>query len=280
MKRVLVTGGAGFIGSHLCTKLVQKGYEVTCFDNFVTGSVSNINDLTRNTNFSLVDNGGEFDEIYHLASPTDPASVNSNREMTVDINTNGTRKFIERAEKFLFVSSVKVHGNCPRVQPYIHGKKEGERICKEYGAKIARLASVYGPNMAYNDSRVVPTFIRRCLNNEPISFWNGGLQVDSFCYVNDIVDALILFMESNETGVVEFGFPTGVSILELGKMIHYLTNSNSQTITHENVLVVDECHKVVDISAAREMFEWQPRVGLTEGLTKTIGHMSRIRKEN
>ena len=181
-----------------------------------------------------------------------------------------------KGAKLLFASSVKVLGDCPRVQPYIIGKREGEKLCLENGFKIARLGSVYGPNMRVDDSRVIPVFITKTLRNETISVWNGGRQLDSFCYVDDIVKGLAKFMDSEHSGVIELGNPVPTSIITLAEIILSINGSKSTVVTNENVLVVDECHKVPDISLARNYLRWQPETSLRVGITKTIEYYKEI----
>jgi nucleoside-diphosphate-sugar epimerase len=281
MKKILVTGGAGFIGSNLCRTLLDRGNYVFCADNLVTGSLKNVENLSDRFWFLPGDIDDipdlNYDRIYHLASPTDPNAVNENRGMTRSVNSTGTEKLFEMARcPFLFVSSVKVLGDCPRVSDYIWGKKQGERICTEHGAKIARLASVYGPGMAVNDGRVIPVFITKTLRGEPISLWNGGAQIDSFCHVFDIVNGLIAFMESNITGMLEFGAPKGISIADLSKLILNIIGKKVQIKTDENILVVDECHKVVDISKVKNLLGWEPKIQLEDGLEHTIDYYRRV----
>ncbi len=275
---ILVTGGAGFIGSHLCKRLVEMGDVVFCYDNFITGNTKNLNGIKDSANFHYITDtqSVKFDEIYHLASPTDPESVRRNPMMTETTNSELTKKLLDLGVKLLFTSSVKVLGECDRVQNYIIGKNEGERLCLAAGAKVARMANVYGDKMAYTDSRVVPTFIRNGLSDRPISVWNGGSQIDSLCYVEDIVDALVRFMKSDHTGVIELGSPEGVSIRHLAYLVKYLLGSNSPIHFHENILVVKECHKVVDIDRACELLGWEPKIDLIEGLKRTIAY---FRKE-
>jgi len=282
---ILVTGGAGFIGSHLCDTLIKQGHKVFCIDNMVTGSYKNIQHLLKNYNFILkegdvelidqvLQQNSEIRQIYHLASPTAPDDINKNKDMTRRVNSTGTCKLISLAEriraKLLFVSSVKVCGECPRVRDYIFGKRMGEELTINSYGKVARLASVYGPNMSVTDSRVIPVFITKTLRKEPISLWNGGSQIDSFCYVDDIVRGLISFMNSQEIGVIEFGAPEGISIKNLAEKIMNQITSDIVVKTDENVLVVDECHKVVDISKAKTLLGWIPAISLEEGLNRTI----------
>jgi nucleoside-diphosphate-sugar epimerase len=285
---VLVTGGAGFLGSHLCEALVAhpEVTKVLCIDNLVTGSWENVDHLIDTGKFRIFEGDaleaadvdynflGGLDRIYHLASPTAPDAIRKNGEMTKRVNGLTTCELLRLAgykkARMLFVSSVKVHGECPRVSDYISGKRVGEELCLQAGAKIARLANAYGPRMAVNDSRVVPTFITRLLMGQEISLWNGGQQLDSFCYVSDIVRALITFMESPRTGVLEFGAPDGISIANLAQLITKLIGVHPEVRTTEEVLVSAECHKVVDISKATAALGWTPLVTLGEGLKETI----------
>lgn len=287
----IVTGGAGFIGSHLCDALIQKGDRVVCVDNRSTGQIENVERLMKHERFVFLNLnvsemvasgnnqyhclmvGQKLDGIFHLASPTAPNDVQRLQDETIAVNDAATERLIRFAKangaKFLFASSVKVHGDCPRVQPYIKGKRAGEKVCLENNVKVARLASVYGPRMRVDDSRVIPVFINKALRNETLSLWNGGAQLDSFCYVTDIVNALIRFMESEHYGVIEFGSPTAISIMELARVVLSQNGSTSGIMTSENILVVDECHKVPDISVAQNYLRWKPEISLQEGIAKT-----------
>lgn len=280
--KALVTGGAGFLGSHLIDSLLERGDEVVCMDNFSTGSLSNIEHHRGNPRFSIVMYPENVDAVFHLASPAAPADIQAYPESTYFVNTRGTEVFIDLARscnaKFLFVSTMKVYGDCERVDSYIKGKRAGEKLTVESGGKVARLASVYGPRMAVNDSRVIPAFIKKALANEPLSVWNGGSQIDSFCYVSDIVRALITFMDSNRTGVVEFGNPEGISIIDLAELIIRLTGSRSEITTHETVTVVQQCHNLPDLSRAGLYFGWSPKVSLVEGLEMMIRSYETRRK--
>lgn len=294
----ICTGGAGFIGSHLCDALIERGDSVICVDNRSTGQIENVAHLMGHRNFmflnlnvaAICSNGNDvfkcfitdkkIDGIFHLASPTAPKDVQRLPYETVAINDYATQRLIEFAKKnnakFLFASSVKVLGDCPRVQPYIKGKREGERLCLENNLKVARLGSVYGPRMRVDDSRVIPVFINKSLRNETLSLWNGGAQLDSFCYVTDIVKGLIRFMESEHYGVIEFGSPAPTSIIELARVILSQNGSTSDIITSENILVVDECHKVPDISVAQNYLRWKPEISLQEGIAKTTQYYKNL----
>lgn len=272
--RILVTGGAGFLGSHLCESLVDRGDHVTCFDNLTSGSINNIAHL-EGPNFELtkVINAGErFDQIYHLASPAAPAMIQKYPDMTEYVNHGGTRILLNNvaSNKFLFVSTVKVHGDCERVQPYITGKRGGESICLARGLKVARLANSYGPRMALDDSRVIPTFIRRALLGEPLSLWNGGEQTDSFCYVSDVIRGLIAFMDSKEKGVIEFGAKEGIKIKDLAALITGLCGGDPVPFLTESIPVSDDCHQLANLTRAKTLLGWEPYISITKGLTLTI----------
>jgi len=302
---ILVSGGAGFIGSHLCERLLSDGHFVRCIDDLSTGDLSNIGHLFDYPGFRFSNAGVEScgwhdaDAVFHLASPAAPGDINRLPVETLKANVEGTAHLMRsvRTSKFMFLSSMKVLGDCPRVAPYIHGKRYGEYLCLDSGAKVARLASVYGPRMRLDDSRVIPVFINKALAGEPLSVWNGGRQLDSFCYIDDMIEALVRFMDSDETGLIEFGHPEPVSIIDLAKLIIELSGpscmrlytssgwsrvspKDSEILTNENVLVVDECHKVPDLSAAKEKFGWSPQISLREGLERTIRYVAEKNQKN
>ena len=283
--RYYVTGGCGFIGSNLCKVLLAKGHSVACTDNLITGRFKNIKDLLFNPKFSftLCDASkipmDRYDGIFHLASPAAPGDISRFTKETVEVNNKATRHLLDYCNKYeaklLFVSTMKVYGDCERVDAYIKGKREGEGICGSPNGiqtKIARLASVFGPNMRPDDSRVIPVFITKALKGEPVSLWNGGSQIDSFCYVTDIVKALIDFMESDHTGVIEFGNPNGISIANLAKGILSLTKSKSEIQTNEKIMVVDECHRIPNLERAFLDLKWVPEINLEAGLVETIAY--------
>jgi dTDP-glucose 4,6-dehydratase len=275
--KYLVCGGAGFLGSHLCDALLKRGDVVVAIDNLLTGSVDNIKHLLAETRFALLVEDvmtcdlPAADGIFHLASPAAPQKIMEYPEQTIDVNGRGTERLQEHAvytgAKFLYVSSMKVHGNCGRVQAYIEAKRAGEDAT--WAGKIARLASVYGPRMALDDSRVIPQFIMRALKNEPLVLWNGGVQRDSFCYVDDIVDFLLKYMDSDSSETLEAGDPLGITIRELAGIIVSLTGSKSQ-FEYRTVEVSQNCHAMPDIGLAMECLGWRPSTDLREGLAKTI----------
>lgn len=281
MSIYMVVGGAGFIGSHLCRSLIGMGHVVFCVDNLLTGSMKNFEDIALDGKLNFIwhtrfegDIVSNLDGIFYLASPTDPAAVKSYPLETLCSNGIDMYKYMwiamQRNMKFMFISSVKIHGNCPRMTSYIVGKRYGEMLCDALGGKVARLANCYGPAMAMNDSRVIPTFIDRALKDEPLELWQGGRQIDSFCYVSDIVQGLIAFMESDCKGIMEFGAKEGISILDLADTVCSLTGSKSGYVTRGDIPVADECHKVADLKRARDELGWEPKVGIIEGLQTTI----------
>jgi nucleoside-diphosphate-sugar epimerase len=284
--KYLVTGGAGFLGSNLCHELFRRGHQVLCVDNLMTGWQSNLDGLFGNSHFSFIKASAEeiyrpeIDGIFHLASCAAPTDIQRYEKFVYFANKNATQTLFENywsvGSKFLFTSTMKIHGDCDRVDAYIRGKRAGEKICSENSAKVARLASVYGPRMSVTDSRVIPVFITRALRKLPLSVWNGGAQLDSFCYVDDIVRALIDFMESDHTGTIELGSPLAISIMDLARIILELTKSNSVILTHESIPVINECHRVPDLIDAHEFLHWKPVINLREGLKKTIDY---FRKE-
>ena len=206
-----------------------------------------------------------------MASPTAPEDSNKYSEMTVTVNSKATEALLKMDKPLLFTSSMKVYDFCPRMVAYIEGKQLGEALCLKHFAKIARLASVYGPRMRNGDSRVIPNFISKAFKNETLSAWNGGEQFDSFCYVSDIVSGLYTFMtQVSKRGVFEFGNPRGVKIIDLAKMIIQLTGSKSKIKTTERQIVTDGCHFMPNITGAREILQWKPTIGLEDGLRLTI----------
>ena len=279
---ILVTGGAGFLGSHLCDALINDGDRVFCIDNMLTGSSYNIHHLWNHPNFYAMYTDiskvgilsfGRLHQIYHLASPAAPVDIQENPVATMDVNGPGTEFLLRLASqydaKLLFVSTVKVHGECDRVNAYIQGKRHGESACLANNAKIARLANCYGPRMALTDSRVIPTFITQVLAKQPISLWNGGTQTDSFLYVTDAVRALRLLMNSDVTGAVEFGALEPTTIIDLANLIMEVCGIIVERHTN-SVPVSAECHKVADTTKALELLNWSPSIQLRSGLELTI----------
>jgi nucleoside-diphosphate-sugar epimerase len=305
--RYLVAGGMGFLGSNLCGALMTQGHEVKCIDSGVIGNEANISKLIGRPQFDFEYydvchkfDCGHVDGIFHLASPTAPAETYKHSAMTLEVNSKATLQLIEMAEKydakFLFASSIKVNDRQTFGSTYIQGKILGEKFCTESGfAKVARMGNVYGPNMALDDSRVIPTFIRNTITGKPLNVWGDGKQIDSFCYVSDIVKALMRFMESEHTGVMELGSPHGITIHDLACTVMATNNVDLPIIFDQpggaSVVVCNnsafsnnrtsqalaaKTRKVPNISIAQNYLRWVPEVALQEGITKTTEYYKEI----
>lgn len=306
MSKIIVTGGAGFIGSHLCAELLEKGNEVICIDNLITGSLDNIEELKKNPNFSFRDMDAseplpldiEADEIYHLASPASPnakskKSYQSLPFETMRINSKGTWNLcdfaLKKVAKFLYASTSEVYGD-PLEHPqkesyngnvsttgirsvYDEAKRFGETITsafvrtKDLNAKIVRIFNTYGPKMALDDGRVVMVFTKSALKNEPIPVYGEGEQTRSFCFVTDMVSGLISAMEKGEKGeIYNLGNPEELKIFDLAEKIIKLTDSLSKIEMVEDLPEDDPQKRKPDISKARKALGWEPKVSLEEGL--------------
>jgi len=241
--RTLVTGGAGFLGSHLCDKLIEKGYEVICMDNYDTGREKNVTHLFDHERFQMInwdivkplnDYEIEADQIYNLACPAAPGDYNRDPEATLQANTIGVQNMLNLAKELdcpiLQTSTVRVlDENVNGNNPYINGKREAEKILSGYPkAKIARLNSTFGPRMRPGDSRVIPSFMVKALAGEDLEVYDN--KIDRFCYVGDMIDDIVRFMDSNKYGIQELGHPYEISILELAKLIVTITNSRSKIV--------------------------------------------------
>ncbi len=311
MKRILITGGAGFIGSHLCERLLNEGNEVLCLDNFFTGSKQNILHLLSNPNFELIRHDivfpyyAEVDEIYNFASPASPVHYQFNAIKTLKTSLIGSINMLGLAKrvkaKILQASTSEVYGD-PLVHPqkedyygnvnpigpracYDEGKRAAETVFFDYHRqngvkiKIIRIFNTYGPRMHPNDGRVVSNFIIQALQNKPITVYGDGSQTRSFQYIDDLVEATIRMMNTpdNFTGPVNIGNPEEITILQLAQKIIELTNSKSKIIflaLPEN----DPKKRKPDISLAKEKLNWEPRVSLEQGLLKTIEYFDNILK--
>lgn len=311
-KKILVTGGAGFIGSNLCATLIDKRFTITCLDNFSTSSERNIQDLIKNENFilkkgdvcdtNLIDslNNEKFDEIYHLASPASVTYITDHPIEAALANSLGTKNLLNLAylqkSKFLFASSSEAYGD-PKTHPqeesywgnvnsvgvrsgYDEGKRFGEALCMAYhrekgvDTKIVRIFNTYGPNSSPNDSRVIPQFVVEALKGEDITVHGDGTHTRSFCYVADMVEGLIKMMASEETGPINLGNPKELTILEVAKFILKMTNSSSK-ITFVQRPPDDPSRRKPDISLALKKLGWEPRVELEEGIAKTIDYFKK-----
>jgi len=308
-KRILVTGGAGFIGSHLCERLLKEGAEVLCVDNFYTGRRANIAHLISNPFFEVLRHDicfplyVEVDEIYNLACPASPVHYQCDPVQTAKtsvhgaINTLGLAKRINA--KILQASTSEVYGN-PEVHPqdesywgnvnpigirscYDEGKRCAETLFFDYHRqnnveiKVARIFNTYGPRMHPNDGRVVSNFIMQALKDENITIYGDGSQTRSFCYVDDLVDGLIRLMGSPEdcTGPINLGNPNEITVLGLAEKIIELTNSCSQ-ITFETLPQDDPQRRQPNIDLAKEVLAWRPAIKLEDGLSRTIEYFTNI----
>lgn len=300
MKKILVAGGAGFIGSHLCRRLLDEGNYVICVDNFLTGSEEN---LVNHKNFEFINHDIldpldiRVDEIYNLACPASPKQYFKYPIYTTKVSVLGTLNLLELADKykakFLQASTSEVYGD-PLIHPqsenyfgnvnpigpracYDEGKRCAETLCSDFirekslDVKIVRIFNTYGPRMRKDDGRVVSNFIVQALRNNDITIYGNGTQTRSFCYIDDLVDGLIKMMNSNEKGPINLGNPEEYTILEFAKKVIKLTNSKSKIIFLDP-LEDDPKVRKPDITKAREKLNWEPRITLEEGLMKTINY--------
>ncbi|PIR05249.1 MAG: NAD-dependent dehydratase [Candidatus Liptonbacteria bacterium CG11_big_fil_rev_8_21_14_0_20_35_14] len=301
-KTILVTGGAGFIGSHLCEKLLGGGNKVLCLDNFFTGSKNNVVHLLGNKNFSIIKHDItkpiflKPDQIYNLACPASPIHYQKNPIKTIKTSTFGIINMLGMAKKskarFLQASTSEVYGD-PKLHPqkesywgnvnpigirscYDEGKRVAETLCFDYhrehkvDIRVARIFNTYGPRMQENDGRVVSNFIVQALQGKPITIYGDGSQTRSFCYVDDLVEGLMALMnKSNLTGPVNLGNPTEITIAELAKKVISLTNSLS--VLKRKQLPKDDPHRrKPSISIAQKSLKWKPKIHLQKGLQRTI----------
>lgn len=305
----MVTGGAGFLGSHLCERLLKKGHEVLCVDNFYTGRRSNIAQLLSNSQFEVLRHDicfplyVEVDEIYNLACPASPIHYQFDPVQTTKTSVHGTINMLGLAKrlkvKILQASTSEVYGN-PTIHPQVEGywgnvNPTGLRSCYDEGKrcaetlffdyhrqhklkiKVARIFNTYGPRMYPNDGRVISNFIVQALRGKNITVYGDGRQTRSFCYVDDLIDGLIKLMDSSDdfTGPVNLGAPEESAILDIAKKVIDLTGSKSK-IVHEPLPNDDPVRRCPDISIAEEKLDWRPTVPLAEGLKKTIDYFSRL----
>lgn len=304
-KRILVTGGAGFLGSHLCEKLLNEGHDVICLDNFFTGTKENIIHLLKNPYFELIRHDVinpiflEVDEIYNLACPASPIHYQYNPIKTIKTSVMGAINMLGLAKRIkarvLQASTSEVYGD-PSIHPqveeywgnvnpigprscYDEGKRCAESLFVNYHKqngvriKIARIFNTYGPRMHPNDGRVVSNFIIQALKNEDITIYGDGMQTRSFCYVDDMIDGLIKLMNTPDeiTGPINLGNPFEITILELAQMIIELTQSKS-IIRFLPKPPDDPIQRQPDITRARQLLDWEPYTPLQEGLLKTISY--------
>jgi len=310
-KIILVTGGAGFLGSHLCLKLIQDGNKVICLDNFYTGNYKNINKLLEYDAFELLEHditlplNIEVNEIYNLACPAAPSHYQKKPVQTIKTSVLGAINMLDLAQKtnakILQASTSEVYGD-PEIHPqtedywghvnpigirscYDEGKRCAETLFfdfyREFGTriKVARIFNTYGPNMQLNDGRVVSNFIIQALNNSSITIYGTGQQTRSFCYVDDLITGLIKLMESGDsvTGPINIGNPVEFTILELAETILKLSNSKS-ILEFELLPSDDPKQRQPDIKLATELLKWQPKVQLEEGILKTLPYFRDLLK--
>jgi UDP-glucuronate decarboxylase len=303
-KRILVTGGAGFLGSHLCEKLIGLGHEVVCLDNFFTSSRSNIAALLDDARFELVRHDViepitiEVDEIYHLACPASPIHYQRNAVRTLRTAVEGTLNMLNLARevnaRIMIASTSEVYGD-PKEHPqretywghvnpigpracYDEGKRCAETLtvsfARQYGvaARIVRIFNTYGPRMHEHDGRVVSNFVLQALRAEPITIYGQGDQTRSFCYVSDLLEGFVrLLATQTDPGPVNIGNPSERTIKELGQLILKMTGSSSQ-LNYEDLPVDDPTRRCPDITRAKQVLGWEPRVSIEEGLKHTIAY--------
>ncbi len=310
-KRVLVTGGAGFLGSHLCARLLEQGSEVICVDNLFTGTKRNIYPLLNEPNFEFMRHDITFpiylevDEIYNLACPASPIHYQNDPVQTTKVNVHGAINMLGLAKrvkaKIFQASTSEVYGD-PEVHPqpesyrgsvnpigprscYDEGKRCAETLFFDYlrqhrlRIKVARIFNTYGPNMHPYDGRVVSNFILQALQNKPLTVYGDGSQSRSFCYVDDLIDGFLRLMQSGDdfTGPVNLGNPVEFNMIELTEHVKDLTNSKSEII-YEPLPEDDPRQRQPDITLAKDKLGWEPKVPLREGLEKTIAYFSDLLK--
>jgi len=305
MKTILITGGAGFLGSHLCTHLVNSGHEVICVDNFYTGNKKNIEHLLGNAQFELIRHDiwlplyVEVDQIYNLACPASPIHYQNDPVATTKTSVLGAINMLGLAKRckarILQASTSEVYGD-PLVHPqiesywgnvnpigiracYDEGKRCAETLFFDYyrqhniSIRVARIFNTYGPNMHPNDGRVISNFIVQALRDEPITIYGGGSQTRSFCYVDDLITGLIKMMDQDdEVGPINLGNPSEFSILQLAKLVIQLTNSKSK-IVYLPLPQDDPMQRQPDISKAKSFLNWEPLIPIEDGLKKTIEYV-------
>ena len=305
-KTILVTGGAGFIGSHLCKRLLNENHTVICLDNLFTGIFKNIEELEKNNNFEFVNHDitkpyyrDNIDEIYNLACPASPIHYQSNPIKTVKTCTIGVINMLGLAKKnnakILQASTSEVYGD-PEIHPqkedyngnvntlgyrscYDEGKRCAETLFMDYkrehnlNIRIVRIFNTYGPNMTKNDGRVVSNFILQALNGKDITVYGDGSQTRSFQFIDDLVNGLIKMMNGNSVGPINLGNPIELSMKDLAAMVIKLTNSSSNIIYNE-LPEDDPKRRRPDINLAKSILDWSPIIDLETGLQKTINYFN------
>ncbi|MGI6370422.1 MAG: SDR family oxidoreductase [Ignavibacteria bacterium] len=311
MKRVLITGGAGFLGSHLCDKFIEEGYEVICMDNFITGSPDNIVHLFDNKRFKFVNYDvtnyiyveGHLDYILHFASPASPIDYLKFPIQTMKVGSLGTHKTLGLAKakgaRFLLASTSETYGD-PLVHPqvetywgnvnpvgirgvYDEAKRFAEALTMAYHrfhnleTRIVRIFNTYGPRMRFEDGRAIPAFVSQALQNKDVTVFGDGMQTRSICYVDDLTEGIYRLLLSDEVEPVNIGNPNELTILDLAKEIIELTNSKSKII-FEELPSDDPKVRQPDITKAKKLLNWEPKIDRKEGLLKTIEDFKRRMK--
>lgn len=313
MERILVTGGAGFIGSHLCERLISDGHEVICLDNLFTGNKENIQHLLTNPRFQFIEHditepfSAGIHQIYNLACPASPPNYQYNPIQTMKTSILGIINMLELAKTnnatLLQASTSEVYGD-PHIHPqvetywgnvnpigirscYDEGKRAAETLMMDYhrqhdvDIRIVRIFNTYGENMDLNDGRVVSNFIVQALKGEDITVYGDGSQTRSFCYVSDLVEGLISMMNNSKNfiGPVNLGNPCEFRIKEFAELVINKTNSSSQ-ITYKELPSDDPCKRKPDITLAKKVLNWAPQTNIEKGLENTIKYFSKKIKEN
>ena len=311
-KRIMVTGGCGFLGSHLCDRLVAAGHDVLCVDNCFTGTKRNVRHLLDHANFEFVRHDITFplylevDEIYNMACPASPIHYQFDPVQTTKTSVHGAINMLGLAKrvkaKILQASTSEVYGD-PEIHPqpesywgrvnpigprscYDEGKRCAETLFFDYHRqnrlriKVARIFNTYGPRMHPNDGRVISNFIVQALKGEPITIYGDGSQTRSFCYVDDLVEGLLRLMDTPDTvtGPINLGNPVEFTILELARRVIDMTGAKSQLI-HKPLPADDPRQRKPDIALARETLQWEPAVALEEGLKQTIAYFEALLSE-
>jgi UDP-glucuronate decarboxylase len=311
-KRILITGGAGFLGSHLSERLLEQGHEIVCVDNFFTGSKANIRHLLDDARFELIRHDVTFplyleiDEIYNLACPASPVHYQHDPIQTTKTSVHGAINMLGLAKRvnarIFQASTSEVYGD-PAIHPqtedywghvnpvgirscYDEGKRCAETLFVDYHRqlgleiKIARIFNTYGPRMDPDDGRVVSNFIVQALTNQPITIYGEGQQTRSFCFVDDLVSGFIALMESpaDVTGPINLGNPGEFTVAELADLVLEITGSRSK-LKHEPLPSDDPTRRCPDIGLAKEKLNWEPKIALREGLEKTVRYFDQLLKE-
>ncbi len=301
--RILITGGAGFIGSHLCDRFLAEGHEVICLDNLLTGTTDNIAHLAGKDSFSFIKHdvtnyifiSGTVDAVLHLASPASPIDYFNYPIQTLKVGSLGTHKALglarQKGARFLLASTSEVYGD-PQEHPqkesywgnvnpigprsvYDEAKRFAEALVMAYqrfhqmDTRLARIFNTYGPRMRLDDGRVVPNFILQALKREDLTVYGNGLQTRSFCYIDDLAEGLICLLFSEEKEPVNLGNPGEFTILEFAEAVLKITGSRSKII-HKPLPMDDPRVRRPDISKAQKVLNWTPRISLVEGLERTI----------